>query len=49
MSMSGYDNLEFKHFKSIIAIGEEGTITAAANRLRMAQSAAAKRANRTRM
>jgi DNA-binding transcriptional LysR family regulator len=37
--LSVYDHLEFKHFKSIVAIAEEGTITAAANRLRLAQSA----------
>ncbi len=39
MSMSNYDHLEFKHFKSIVAIAEEGTITAAASRLHVAQSA----------
>jgi DNA-binding transcriptional LysR family regulator len=41
MSMSDYDydRLEFKHFKSIIAIAEEGTMTAAASRIRLAQSA----------
>ena len=37
--MSSYDHLEFKHFKSIIAIAEEGTITAATNRIHVAQSA----------
>lgn len=37
--MSVYDNLEFKHFASIIAIAEEGTFTAAALRIPLAQSA----------
>ena len=39
MSVYDYDRLEFKHFKSIVAIAEEGTFTAAAARLRIAQSA----------
>jgi DNA-binding transcriptional LysR family regulator len=37
--MSIYDHLEFKHFKYIVAIAEEGTFTAAAIRLPLAQSA----------
>ena len=37
--MSIYDHLEFKHFKYIVPIAEEGTFTAAAIRLPLAQSA----------
>ncbi len=37
--MSFYDNLEFKHLKSIIAIADEGTFTAVALTLPVAQSA----------
>ena len=37
--MSIYDHLEFKHLKSIIAIADEGTFTAAALSLPVAQSA----------
>jgi DNA-binding transcriptional LysR family regulator len=37
--MSLYDNLEFKHLKSIVAIADEGTFTAAALSLPVAQSA----------
>jgi DNA-binding transcriptional LysR family regulator len=37
--MSIYDHLEFKHLKYIVAIAEEGTITAAATRLPLAQAA----------
>src|ERR1700677_5406515 len=37
--LSVYDHLEFKHFKSIVAIAEEGTITAAATRIPLAQAA----------
>jgi DNA-binding transcriptional LysR family regulator len=37
--MSIYDHLEFKHFKYIVAIAEEGTFTAAALRIPLAQSA----------
>ena len=43
--MSVYDYLEFKHFRSIIAIAEEGTITAAAARISLAQSALSRQIN----
>lgn len=39
MSLSMYDQLEFKHLNSIIAIAETGSFTAAALRIRLAQSA----------
>ena len=45
MSMSVYDHLEFKHLKSIVAIAEEGTITAAATRIALAQSALSRQIN----
>ena len=45
MSMSIYDYLEFKHLKSIIAIAEEGTITAASARIALAQSALSRQIN----
>jgi len=45
MSMSIYDYLEFKHLKSIVAIAEEGTITAAAARIPVAQSALSRQIN----
>ena len=45
MSMSVYDHLEFKHLKSIVAIAEEGTITAAATRILLAQSALSRQIN----
>ncbi|WP_263419274.1 LysR family transcriptional regulator [Terriglobus albidus] len=37
--MSLYDSLEFKHLRSIVAIAEAGTLTAAAFQLPLAQSA----------
>ena len=37
--MSIYDHLEFKHLKYIVAIAENGTFTAAATKLPLAQSA----------
>ena len=43
--MSVYDYLEFKHFRSIIAIAEEGTITAASARISLAQSALSRQIN----
>jgi DNA-binding transcriptional LysR family regulator len=43
--MSVYDYLEFKHLKSIVAIAEEGTITAAATRIPLAQSALSRQIN----
>ena len=43
--LSIYDHLEFKHFKSIVAIAEEGTITAAATRIPLAQSALSRQIN----
>ena len=45
MSMSVYDHLEFKHLKSIVAIAEEGTITAASTRIALAQSALSRQIN----
>ena len=45
MSMSVYDHFEFKHLKSIVAIAEEGTITAAATRIALAQSALSRQIN----
>jgi DNA-binding transcriptional LysR family regulator len=45
MSVSVYDYLEFKHLKSIIAIAEEGTITAASTRIALAQSALSRQIN----
>ncbi len=45
MSMSVYDHLEFKHLKSIVAIAEEGTITAASTRIALAQSALSRQLN----
>jgi len=45
MSMSVYDHLEFKHLKNIIAIAEEGTITAASTRIALAQSALSRQIN----
>jgi DNA-binding transcriptional LysR family regulator len=41
--MSIYDHLEFKHLKYIVAIAEEGTFTAAALRIPLAQSALSRR------
>ena len=43
--MSVYDYLEFKHLKNIIAIAEEGTITAASTRIALAQSALSRQIN----
>ena len=43
--MSVYDYLEFKHLKSIIAIAEAGTITAASTRIALAQSALSRQIN----
>lgn len=45
MSMNVYDYLEFKHLKNIIAIAEEGTITAASTRIALAQSALSRQIN----
>lgn len=45
MSMSVYDYLEFKHLRAIVAIAEEGTITAASTRIALAQSALSRQIN----